>query len=44
MASRMMHLAVSKLLAEQYDTGDANVFLLGSVIPDAVPKERASAR
>lgn len=41
MASRMMHLAVSKLLAEQYDTGDANVFLLGSVIPDAVPKERS---
>ena len=41
MASRMIHLAISKLLSEQYEVGDRERFLLGSVIPDAVPKEQS---
>ncbi|SDB21917.1 hypothetical protein SAMN02910317_01108 [Ruminococcaceae bacterium FB2012] len=41
MASRIIHLAVSKLLADNYDVGDKNLFCLGSVLPDAVAKERS---
>lgn len=41
MASRIIHLAIGQLLSERHDAGDRDRFLLGSVIPDAVPKERS---
>ncbi|MBR4555136.1 MAG: hypothetical protein IKO27_06025 [Ruminococcus sp.] len=41
MASRMMHLAIAHLLAGEYEIGGRERFFLGTVIPDAVPKERS---
>ncbi|MBR6101609.1 MAG: hypothetical protein IKP95_04205 [Ruminococcus sp.] len=41
MASRMIHLALGYVLSEQFDVGDRESFLAGSVIPDAFPKEQS---
>lgn len=36
MASRIVHLAISKEIANQYEVSDMNRFLFGSIMPDAV--------
>ena len=40
MASRIMHLAVAYVLAENCETGSRERFLAGAVIPDALPKQQ----
>ncbi len=43
MASRIIHTAISKIVTEQYNIGDSERFLFGSILPDAYAADRGTA-
>ena len=44
MGSRLMHYALGRVLADRLSVGDKNAFVIGSILPDALPAKEKKER